>query len=101
MLRPIADKIIKEFFDHRTFYFVEYEIPIDIQQSGKLGQVYIIQNGLVDMIELNPGNTTLRTPAKALEVYGPPDEVWIRTMNSSPYNDIYFGLVLYYSEKGS
>ncbi len=101
ILRPIAN-IINNLgtFDQHSTYAVDFDIQENIQQNGKLYQGYMVQDGIVIMIQLNPGNTNLTTPAKALELFGPPDEVWIRTLNSSPHDDILFDLALYYSDKG-
>lgn len=79
--------------------FAQIPVPADIFPIP-LQQVYLIREGVVESMEIYPGNAG-DTLSHFLSTYGPPEEIWISTYSTEyPPGVLPFMVNLFYPEQG-
>ena len=81
---------------------VRIPVPKEIDVSP-LAQTYIVENygdGIIQKLEIYPGNAEAYYLVNILRDYGMPGEVWILTFSAVPGRDVPFVVVLFYPNLG-
>ncbi|NIM92089.1 MAG: hypothetical protein GTO18_00010 [Anaerolineales bacterium] len=101
LLARIAKEIYIPFAVDEPEFFADvvFSTPEDIS-SYDLTHVYRVRDGLISMIEVDPGQVSVYSLSSILTSYGLPSEVWIWTFREKYQNFFPFDLVLFYPEQG-
>lgn len=90
--------------NNKPFLYIEVHIPVPKEISiSPLAQTYTVENygnGIIQRLEIYPGNIESYSLANILMDYGMPGEVWIRTFSAVPSKEVPFVVILFYSKLG-
>jgi hypothetical protein len=100
-LARIAKEIYIPFEPEESDIFADVILsaPEDIS-SYDLTHVYRVRDGVISMIEVDPGRIPAYSIDSILTSYGAPSEVWIWTFRENWQEFFPFDLVLFYPEQG-
>jgi hypothetical protein len=87
-------------------YSAYFVVPKEIDPNANEPQPiafthnYRVTNGIVDVIEVEPGLVSNYNLSEILKVYGSPTEVRLRTFSQAREGDLQFDVVLFYPKQG-
>lgn len=86
---------------YTVYLIVPEEIyPYQIEFYPVLAHDYDVINGIVEVIQVEPGLVPNYELSEFLRTYGSPTEVWLRTYNQAREGDLQFDVVLFYPTQG-
>ncbi|MBX7252386.1 MAG: hypothetical protein K1X50_10410 [Candidatus Promineofilum sp.] len=80
-------------------YDVLIPVPPDVFPT-QLEQRYVVQDGVVQRMEVMPGELEVYQLSELLAGLGQPEEVWIKTYARKREGSLPFSIVLYYPDRG-
>jgi hypothetical protein len=102
VLATIASEIARTGPSDRPLYTVYIPVPSELHPSTRLIYEYRVNNDVIEMIEvmfaLDYYGAYLLP--QILNMYGPPEEIWVRTFDRSRDLTLPFYLVLFYPQHG-
>lgn len=97
----IAQGSSAEHHFNTVYLIVPTEIyPHVVEFYPVLTQDYDVIDGIVEVIEVEPGLVPNYDLSEFLKAYGSPTEVWLRTYNQAREGDLQFDVVLFYPQQG-
>jgi len=100
-LARIARRIHNPFSPDESFQFADVVLPApDNISNYDLIHTYRIRDGVIESIEVDPGQTTLYNIPSILTTYGVPSEVRIWTFREAFRDFFIFNLFLFYPDQG-
>lgn len=91
--------------EQETFFFASVTIPLpDIPGENwntYVNHTYFVEKGIIDAIDARTGIIETQKLSTFLQIYGPPEEIWIVTKSTGyPEGYLSFLIILFYPEQG-
>ncbi len=99
LLKPLSSRIVPFNQGSYVVYFA-YHDTTQNDPAGLLSSLFAVREQTVQLLSSNGKTGGSYVPSQILTEYGPPDQVWLQTANSSRDGHLGFLMTLFYGKLG-